>query len=202
MASLFLDTSNQVTFGLLDEDLEWLTFQILEDKKASKVLHSLIYEALTEYDLEIGELEQVFYLAGPGSYTGVRVAQGFAEVLRWQGMSTFSCRHFDVPKLLGHEKGVFVSKAFKEEAFLYKWEGENSEQKLIRESSALELIADLEADGNSCFTSEPENFSGSISTFELIEKSPSSLFGEMKKRGMLNDIFYYRSLEEEFSKGK
>lgn len=202
MASLFLDTSQKVTFGILDEDYQWLRFHISEDTKASKVLHLLIHEALEELGFELSALNEIFYLTGPGSYTGVRVAQGFVEILEWQGFEAYSCRHFDIPLILGRKRGAFVSKAFKQEAFLYEWDGESHKQKLMPEELARERISNLAGEGVACFSSEQDFYKECLSTYDLIENQPSTLFANMKKRKMKSDVFYYRNLEEEFTKGK
>ena len=99
MNSLFLDTSNQICIGLLSEVFEWIEFKIIKEKKASKALHGLIQDILTTHRLELDEIKNIFYISGPGSYTGVRVAHGLCEVLQWQSFDVYSCRHFDIPKL-------------------------------------------------------------------------------------------------------
>lgn len=202
MASLFLDTSNKVTFGVLGDDLNWLKYYSSEDLKASKVLHSLVNEALEELGIELKNLNEIFYLTGPGSYTGVRVAQGFAEILQWQGHETYSCRHFDIPALLGKESGVFVSRAFKQETFFYEWENAQSRQGLMPEALAVEDLKSHAQKAIACYTSEPDFYKDCVSTYDLIQQNPQALFGALRERKMKSEVFYYRDLEEEFSRGK
>lgn len=198
MSSLFLDTSDQIVFGVLSETHEWLAYRAGEGKKASKVLHALILETLEELGLETRDLKDMFFIAGPGSYTGVRVAKGLAEILEWQGVGVYSCRHFDVPVLLGENKGVFVSRAFKKEVFWRQWEGKTFEQKLLPEN---DLKAALSETDLPCFSSETGLFERCSSTHSLIKRNPKELFGQLSRKNMKSEVFYYRKLEEEFTKG-
>ncbi|MBC75322.1 MAG: hypothetical protein CME64_04835 [Halobacteriovoraceae bacterium] len=194
MSSLFLDTSNQICIGLLNKDLEWVEFKIIKEAKASKALHGLIQEILNAHNLDLKSIENVFYMSGPGSYTGVRVAHGLCEVLKWQSMKVFSCRHFDIPTILNIPRGLFVSKAFKKEIFIYEWENDTTEQRLIPEDELVEC-------GNA-FTCDPESFPGLQSTYDLIKERPKEIFSRMLGRSMNSEVFYYRTLDQEFKKSK
>lgn len=199
MSSLFLDTSDKVVFGALDEELNWLFFRSAQDRKASKSLHALIYQSLQEIGLELADIKDVFYISGPGSYTGVRVARGFAELVEWQGAKSYACRHFDVPALLGHDEGLFVAQAYKQEVFTRRWSGESFEQELVAQLRIEELLSSTSLP---VYTSEPEIFGDALSTHSMIEQRPAKLFGAMRSRRLKTDVFYYRELDEEFSKGK
>ncbi|MEX1099125.1 MAG: hypothetical protein WEB87_01795 [Bacteriovoracaceae bacterium] len=202
MSSLFLDTSNKIVYGLLSDDFEWITLKSVQEKKASRALHALVFECLEENSSDIKDLNHVFTLSGPGSYTGVRLAQGFVEVLEWQGFDAFSCRHFDIPRLLGVSQGAFISRAFKQEAFIYQWEGSNQQQRLEPEINAARQIKELLKKGVPCFTSEPGLYNECVSTYDLLEKEPKNLFSLLKANKVKSEVFYYRNLEQEFQKEK
>lgn len=195
MNSLFLDTSNHICIGLLSEDFEWIEFKIIKEKKASKALHGLIQDLLTTHRLELDEIKNIFYISGPGSYTGVRVAHGLCEVLQWQSFDVYSCRHFDIPKLLGVSKGSFASKAFKREIFLYNWNEGQADQSLIPEDK-------LDTSSKEFYTCDVDSFPNFHSTYKLIEHHSQKLFSLMLENSLKSEVFYYRSLDEEFTKSK
>lgn len=202
MASLFLDTSSNICFGLLNEELEWSSFHVHKEVKASKALHQMIYDLLKERGTSMKDIRELFYLSGPGSYTGVRVAQGLNETLELQGVKTLSCRHFDLPKLTGEKSGLFVSRAFKGETFVHEWDENSEGQKLIEEKKAQELLSSSRKRGIKSYTSEPDFYKECLSTYDCLRNDSKKIFGLMRERNLKSDVFYYRNLQDEFSKGK
>ncbi len=202
MASLFLDTSSNICFGVLDEELSWSSFHFHKEIKASKALHQMVYDLLGELGLDIKNIKKLFYLSGPGSYTGVRVAQGFAEVLELQGVSTLSCRHFELPGLLGVNAGAFISRAFKGEAFIYEWGALGQKQKLVKEPETPTILSIYKEQGLKLYTSEPDFYKEALSTYDLLQNNSQTIFSEMEKRNLKTSVFYYRDLQDEFRKGK
>lgn len=194
--SLFVDSSEFLTIGLLDKELKWAEFETYKNKKSSGVFHGLLEEILVKHELDLFKLERVFYCAGPGSYTGVRLVEGFAQILRWKEIKTNSFYFFDVPKMLNHTKGKWISEAHKGEFFVYSWDQNSSETNLVPKKDF-----SLETDEN-IFTisSSIEMIPNSLSTLELIEKFPKELFSKVKAEDLSEAPYYYRAIDKEFTK--
>lgn len=74
MISLFLDTSLKKLVIYLVKDNEILFSKILEtNNDHSKYLVPLINEALTSNNLKTSDVNKVFVVNGPGSFTGTRI---------------------------------------------------------------------------------------------------------------------------------
>ena len=105
---LFIDTTQFITLGLLDSELNWVSFKLIEDKKSSATLHFLVDDLLSTKKIEFSELAGIIYMAGPGSYTGMRVSQGFVDICRLEGMPIYSLYHYQVPALSKKfDKGIW-----------------------------------------------------------------------------------------------
>ncbi|WP_417337330.1 hypothetical protein [Halobacteriovorax marinus] len=199
MAYLFIDTSDHLVLGLLDENYRWLDFVETEDKKSSASIHSHVYSLLEKRNLKIKEVQGLFQVAGPGSYTGMRISEGMAQVLEWQDIPIYSFYHFSVPFILGIERGAWVSKAFKGEIFLYEWRGEKVEKSLHSEKDLGSLQEKLSPELGEFWT----HFDGVIdqisrSSAQLIKEKPEEVFSYVAESQLREKPFYYRSLENEF----
>ena len=183
MKSIFVDTTNLLTIGILDDNQNWLSFKTIETSKTSSVLHKVIEDQLLESSTKKTDINGFIYMAGPGSYTGMRVAEGIANIFEWQGLKIYNLYHFDVPRLLGEEKYCWKANAYKNETFLYEYEMGKESKSLVASSSKLDAY-------------EYEN------TISMIEKSPSIIFGKVIDNEIKKELFYYRNIEEEFQKAK
>ena len=195
---LFVDTTNDITLGLLNDKFEWLEYKFLESKKSSAELHYLVYELLLEFNLEVSGLTAVIYCAGPGSYTGMRVSAGMTDILGSSGVKVNSFYHFNVPELLDVKEGCWVAKAFKGEYFLYKWNLGRCERlkKLIPEKTLLNETEDV-----NCYAGVAvPGLDQLILTRELIKSEPFKIFSKVINNNTVEDLYYYRPLEEEFSR--
>lgn len=199
MAYLFVDTSDHLVLGLLDEDFNWLEFIETEDKKSSASIHSHIYKLLEVRDLKIKQIKGLFQVAGPGSYTGMRISEGISQVLEWQNIPIYSFYHFSVPFFLGVAKGAWVSKAFKSEIFLYEWREGEVKKSLHAQDELPNLQNGLRSELGEFWT----HFDGvfeeiSNSSAALIKENPGELFSHVVNSKLREKPFYYRSLENEF----
>ncbi|MBL6989376.1 MAG: hypothetical protein ISR65_06345 [Bacteriovoracaceae bacterium] len=187
---LFIDTSEVLKVGLLNEKLAWVSFKETGEKKTSSIVHKVIYEVLKDQQINFMDLGGLFFLAGPGSYTGIRVSEGIAGICTWQQLPVFSFHHFEVPQLLGHKAYIWYKNAFKGEFFAYKWDGVSCSHELIKDD-ALEFYLDNGVNNNySLFTS--------VDTSKEIIKSSEKLFKVVLKDKLLRAPYYYRTLEQEF----
>ena len=122
---LFIDTSVELQLVLLNSDFR-IQDSLIEKNKASHQFHFIIHDFLSKHDKKLKELEGIIALAGPGSYTGMRLSDGFSTLCKWQGMKVYSFFHYDVPVILNQTEGVYLTDAFKGEFFLKSINSPNS----------------------------------------------------------------------------
>lgn len=185
---LYIDTSNQNSVGLLKKTPEysWVDFQT-SDKKAS-FIQSEIAMILEKNHLSFQDLLGVVYSAGPGSYTGMRVTQGFIGTLQSLELSTDGFYHFELVDQI--ENSMWLSSAFKNEFFV----AENGQTWRLSKESCLKMLE--EKSDKKVFSFSGEEILGlatnSIQT--VIQQQPALL----QIAGGEKDPYYYRPLEEEF----
>lgn len=191
MKSLYVDTSKYITIGLLDSSFEWIDYQVLRDLKASAAIHFLINEMCSRNNIDLKEINNFFYCAGPGSYTGMRVGSGIAQIMKITNKKIFSFYHYEVPSIVGIKDGKWVSDAFKKELFVYTW----NEKEYFSELVAKDKFEDSHYYSNF-------DQSDDLNTSDLIKKKSCILFDYIYKKEQLRNDFYYRTLESEFGKDK
>lgn len=202
MASLFIDSTHYLVCGLLDEQGKWMCYREILLKKSSELLHKTIFQMLMDKKIKASNLHSLLTITGPGSYTGVRLAEGMARVFAWQNIPVFSCRHFDIPLLLGIERGAFLAQAFKKEIFVYTWNQNTVDKKNLPETKLDEVVISLTKDDYPIFVShESELFSSFEKKFtnNLLRENITELFHQMKVKKIRNPLYYYRHLEQEFT---
>ncbi len=191
---LFLDSSTYIQVGILRKDFSWIHHEIIKNKKGSHIIHSLIYSALKEKGFETTDIEGIFLANGPGSYTGIRVAEGLSQILEIEGVPVYSFYHFEVPRFCGLTEYDFFAEAFKGEVFHYKFAEEKSSS-LISEEDFLGI--DL-AQGKG-FHLEGTILNRKLSSvYELFEKKSSDIFSKVFERAEHLPPYYYRTAEKEF----
>lgn len=196
--SLFIDSSDCLTLGLLNEKFEWLEFKKFSNRKSSGVFHGLVEELLKNHSVTLFDLDRVFYSVGPGSYTGIRLVEGFCQILRWQGITTNSFYLFEAPFLTGVNKGVWISEAYKGESFVYKWDGDFNEKKLIKKEDLNSTVKEED------FLISQESFENleTKSITDFIKENSKDIFSSVLKLKLERGPYYYRAIENEFSKPK
>ena len=201
MSYLYLDTTYDVTIGILSESLEWVDFIKVQGQKASRTLQLETHRLLEKHGLELSEFQGLFTVAGPGFYTGLRLSEGFADVLKFFDIPHYSFYSFEVPMLLGISQGIWVTKAYRGEYFFYDWKAGEEERRLV---SAKDLVTmkSLENVFIHSQTSIDEKLealtSGAQETSELIRKTPRPIFETILKNRWVKSSFYFRAPEDEF----
>lgn len=199
MTTLYIDSSHFLTLGLLNEKFEWIDYCEYREKKTSSILHVELLDLLTRNQLSTDSLTQVIEAAGPGSYTGMRVAEGLCQILEWQGRVCRSFYHFEVPRLCGHTHGVWIAKAFKGEIFCYHFNNAHEETQFIKEVELESFRQKWQSEGLLIFGHYRDDIEGLdfLSSY-LIYESPAQVLGAVWKRGERKGPYYFRPLELEF----
>lgn len=195
MHSLYVDSTSGLVIGLLDSDFKWVEYNDTLTKKPSEVIHVEIYNLIKKYNLDLKNMN-FFFSAGPGSYTGMRLGEGIAQVLAWDSKSVFSFHHFDVPAMMGVEKGFWVSNAFKGQVFIHTWDLAKKvyEKELI--NSADFSIEDPEL--GFTLSADIVEFAHLKTTKDLIKNSSALIFSKAYREKMREAPYYFRTLDEEF----
>jgi tRNA threonylcarbamoyladenosine biosynthesis protein TsaB len=195
MHSLYVDSTAGLVIGLLDPEFNWIEYKDMDEKKPSEVIHHEIYSLVEKYKLDLKTMNFVFS-AGPGSYTGMRLGEGIAQVLAWDSKNVFSFRHFDVPELVGIKQGFWVTNAFKGQVFVYNWNiAEGRSDKELVESSNFQIV---DSDLGYTLSKDVTAFAGLKSTRDLIHNFSKEIFSKVIQLKMREPPFYFRTLDEEF----
>lgn len=186
----YLDTTNGLTIGLLNENFEWLIFENSEEKKPSEVIHKKLNDISIKFNVEITE-STLITVAGPGSYTGMRLSEGLAHILKICGTKVVSLLHFEVPFLVGIKNGLWVTNAFKNQFFVFEWK-ENENRNYLVDANDMNFSKDVFSN------MQLPLFKNVQLTTELIKNNPALVLGFAVKRGQFLGAYYFRTLDEEF----
>lgn len=197
--TLYIDSSHFLTLGILDQNFEWIDYREYREKKTSSILHVELLDLLERNQLSIDLVTQIIEAAGPGSYTGMRVAEGLCQILEWQERVCRSFYHFEIPCMSGVECGVWVAKAFKGEIFCHTYNGDQSEHSFIKESDFPSKRKSWEEEGRVVFGHYRDDIEELDQvTSCLIYESPQKLLKAIWDRGERKGPYYFRPLEQEF----
>ena len=206
MNYLYLDTSHHLVVGLLNHSLEWLELREVPTQRSSGIVHQVIVDVLHEFQQGPQALAGIIEAAGPGSYTGIRLAHGIAEVFQWQGVAAYGFYHFDVARLLGEEQGWWAVRAFKGEVLIYRWQGGSEGQAALSpEVDFVQLCQEPSTQG-ALYSHSPQLLSalGPLpeihSTHQMIKDNPGSFFRCILERKVKCCPYYFRSQEREFKR--
>lgn len=193
---LFLDSSLYIQVGVLDEDFNFIHYELVNNKKGSQILHSIIYSILEEQGLKVAQLKGLFLANGPGSYTGIRVAEGIGQILELDNLPIFSFYHFEVPQFCQIESYRYFSQAFKGEVFQYDFNAGRESFDLITEKDF--NLLDLSEDHQ--FHLEGEILGRELDRlYDLFPQKSSEIFKKVKERGKHLPPYYFRPEDKEFN---
>jgi tRNA threonylcarbamoyladenosine biosynthesis protein TsaB len=197
---LFIDSTYDLYLGILDESLEWLDFANYNGQKASAILQPKVHELLAKHNLLATSLKGLFIVNGPGFYTGLRLAEGFSDVLSFFGVKKYSFYSYEIPYWCGHEKGTWFTKAYRGEYFFFNWDGNAQSSKLIK-ASDLESISLSESvfihSRSSLDAISEAVVQGPIHTIDLLRSKPGKIFSRALQQPS-KEPFYFRAPEDEF----
>lgn len=197
MAYLFIDTSEQMVLGLITDEFKWQDYRAFADKKNSGKIHREIEQMLTAASISIEELCGVIQIAGPGSYTGIRLSEGLVQVLEWAKIPSYSFYHFEIPSYVSAAPYLWYSNAFKSEYFVYSWSAGAATHSLVNEDELKKMVADSAVNCYTHFLTEgPTPLCHSTS--ELLKNHPEAVFKAVVESRKRVQAFYYRELEQEF----
>ncbi len=193
---LFLDSSLYIQVGLLDDDLTWKHYELIANKKGSQILHSIIYSSLSDHNIKVKDLKGIFLANGPGSYTGIRVAEGVCQILEMEGLPIYSFYHFEVPYFAAVSEYKFYAEAFKGEVFQYSFGPEQESLDLISEKN----FNLLDLSESHLYHLEGELLGRQLdSLYDLYKNESVKIFSKARDRGEHLPPYYYRPEEKEFN---
>lgn len=197
---LYLDTTEKLIIGLLDESFQWVDYFEEDIRSASSRIQGIIFDNLSHHGKKISDIKVVFQASGPGSYTGMRVSEGLSQIMEWHDYPIYSFYHYEVPFMMGIQSGTWNSNAYKGDIFLYHWEGEKEDFELIKEYKLKETQGDHLY---SHFHKEPfELIDDENLTSVMIKNDPKKFFNILLDNQLRREPYYYRPLEVEFTKPK
>lgn len=205
MAKLYLDSSFGIGLGLLDNKFNVIDYQFINEPKQSSVIHKIIFDVLAKYSLKATNIENIIATAGPGSYTGMRLALGIAEIFSWLTAKTNSFYHFEVPYKLGEARYLWLAKAFKGEVFIYLRDNETFKNLRVNEGDIQNVLSEFIAQGYKlyCFSIDALSVNGLEhldikSSKSLLEENLTKICRTVVESNEAKEIYYFRSIEEEF----
>lgn len=198
MSYLFIDSTYELTLGVLDDGFKWLSFEREVGQKASQIIQKKAFELLSKCNLKPENLSGIITVNGPGFYTGLRLAEGFSDVFSFFGVKQYSFYSYEVPLWCGYNEGTWFTKAYRGEYFFYHWKGEENTVELMSSK-------DLKINEGQHFIHSPaslDTLSSSllknpIETFNLLKDFPGKIFPKVLQ-GEKREPFYFRAPEDEF----
>jgi tRNA threonylcarbamoyladenosine biosynthesis protein TsaB len=200
LSYLFIDSTYDLTLGVLDDGLRWLELKTISGQKASAIIQQHAFEILSKYSLKAENLKGIITIKGPGFYTGLRLAEGFADVFSFFGVEQFSLYSYEIPGWCGHQSGVWFTKAYRGEYFIFKWTEDSFETKLLSDKDLLEIDWRMPSFIHSQVSLDGiarSHLQSPILTQELIRNHPEIIF-KQALLGKKREPFYFRAPEDEF----
>lgn len=84
MKYLFLDTSaNRIVVAILEGEKILFYFEDTNDTNLSKRIMPIINDAFSKAMINPSDIDSIFVVNGPGSFTGIRVGVTIAKIMAW-----------------------------------------------------------------------------------------------------------------------
>ncbi len=198
MPSLYLDTSHVISIGLLNEQFEFIDYQTIQDKKSGTRVHVILDDFFKKHKFDVKAIKNWFVLAGPGSYTGMRVSEGIAQILELEQIPIYSFYTYQISEFSGALSGQWLTSAFRGQVFVYSWgptykTSELNDLKSFTPRNASEVYfhGDLPKELQRLKTEHHD-------TNVLIQQNSQVIFKTVKELGLRHLPQYFRLAEQEF----
>lgn len=201
MSVLFIDSSYDITLGLLDEGMEWLDFRIFRGHRASSTLQTETHRLLKDFNKKMNDLTRVVTIAGPGFYTGLRLSEGFSDVTSFFNIPFNSFYTYDIPSITGVPKGAWVTKAYRGEYFIHEWKDGEGKSRLLeaKDLSTLSLDGQVYIHSDISLDEKLKPYAlNAHSTSDLLKEHPKKIFHHVLGKNLKCESFYFRAPEDEF----
>lgn len=204
MAALFIDSTYDITLGILDDNLGWIKFDRFYGQKASAIIQSETYNLLSSAGIKLTDLKSVITIAGPGFYTGLRLSEGFADVLIFLGIKHYSFLSYDIPVLTGVTSGAWLTKAYRGEYFFHFWDGKVARNELVAAKDLENFLGTVDKSNfyihsDTAIDDFSRNMLGKcLNTHDLLKQKSQMIFSTVLKSETKVDSFYFRAPEDEF----
>ena len=170
-------------------------------QKSSSVLHSKLHQICQAQGIIPSSIESVLYVAGPGFYTGLRIAYGIAEILRIDDKPSLSFYNYEVPYFLGVQDYTWITKAYRGEVFIHQRRGNDAFNRLVTEKDFLSqnwqgkvFIHHQQA----LDVQMSEKLAGALETQTMMLAGIATIWQSLKQDSIVRDLHYFRPAEEEF----
>ncbi len=200
MSALFIDSSYDITLGLLKESREWHDLRVFRGQKASGTLQTESHKILQDFNVPMKELKAVISIAGPGFYTGLRLSEGFSDVTKFFGIPHYSFYSYEIPAWLGYKNYSWVTKAYRGEYFIYEYVNGSGQERLLASkdlpaSFSGQVFLHSQTSLDEKLT--PLTVNG-ITTSDLLKSHSFEIFSRVLDDKLHRDSFYFRAPEDEF----
>jgi tRNA threonylcarbamoyladenosine biosynthesis protein TsaB len=203
LSYLFVDSTYDITLGILDDDFRWIEFKKFTGQKASIILQTETHKLFELHGLKAKDIKGLFTIAGPGFYTGLRLSEGLSDVFKFFNIPHISFYSYEVPWWCGHKKGAWFTKAYRGEYFLHRWREQDVSSELIDVKNVQEKLMSLEVPlfihGESSLDKlSLDAIKSSTSSMELLKTNSQNIFSLLWKNQTTRESFYFRAPEDEF----
>jgi len=106
-----------------------------QGQRSSALLHGNLHQLCQTHSIDPVSIKRVVYHAGPGFYTGLRIAYGVAQILKLDGAAVHGFYSHDLPRLINAENYQWITKAYRGEVYVY--DGGTATSKLMSEDEFL-----------------------------------------------------------------
>jgi tRNA threonylcarbamoyladenosine biosynthesis protein TsaB len=203
LSFLFVDSTYDITLGILDDNFRWIDFRKFTNQKASAILQTETYKMFEDHKLKVKDIKALFNVSGPGFYTGLRLSEGLCDVFKFFDIPHYSFYSYELPLICGYNEGAWFTKAYKGEYFLHCWRDRDVKSELFAtkdvEIKLNELTLPLFIHSASALdthsTGLVKNF---ISTSDLLKESSEKIFKHILEHKPQRESFYFRAPEDEF----